>query len=193
MQSQGLEKFDQGTLVLVAQTGLLAKEVGAEVMATIDDVVRALADLEQRFDQVRKDLSRLLVGRARRKRFEVALGVDQKAKNFLPLLEIDVGQQVDGRALGNRTDLDPAFTEEPRLGVAQGPDKLLQEIRQISLRNAQIGSDRSDIDNAGRLFPRGRHILSVALSPVGPEQLLDAAVEGLHAVPDGAGPVKVSQ
>src|SRR5216683_1348343 len=114
MQSQGLEKFDQGTLVLVAQAGLLAKEVGAEVMPAIDDVVRALADLEQRFDQVREGLSRVLVGRARRKRFEIALGIDQKAEDFASLLEIDVGQQVDGRALGNRTDLDPAFTEEPR-------------------------------------------------------------------------------
>src|SRR5438552_10043917 len=90
LRSQCFEKFDQSTLVLVAQARLLAEEVGTEVMPAIDDEVRALADLQQRFDQIREGLSRVLVGRARGKRLEVAFGSDEKAKRLHPLLEIDV-------------------------------------------------------------------------------------------------------
>jgi hypothetical protein len=73
LASEGLEKFNESSLVTVSESRLIFVVTGSEVMATIHDEIGALAQLEQRVEHVLKNLAALLVGRSSRQIFQVAL------------------------------------------------------------------------------------------------------------------------
>src|SRR5262249_61228927 len=84
---EGLEKLDQGALVVVAQPRLLLEGAGAEVVAAVHDVVRALAELEETVPQLRELPARLLVGGLGRQRAQVVLDVEEQLKDLRAVLD----------------------------------------------------------------------------------------------------------
>ena len=56
-------------------------------MAAIDDEVRTFVELQQRIDEIRENLARLVVGRVHRQRLEVVLGLEQEIEDFFVVPE----------------------------------------------------------------------------------------------------------
>src|SRR5215510_12788903 len=83
-----LQKLDQSPLVVVAEPGLFLEPVGAEVVATVHLEVGALGELQERVDEVRERLARLLVAGALGQRLEVALHLDQEVDELLLVAEL---------------------------------------------------------------------------------------------------------
>ena len=67
---------------------LLAEIAGAEVVAAIDDEVRALADGQQRIDQIGEDFLRLFIARALGQALEIVLHLQQQVHNFFLMLQL---------------------------------------------------------------------------------------------------------
>ena len=106
-------------------------------MAPIDDVVRAFAQCEQLFGDIREDLSRLRVGGALWQRLQVAdqlyHNLDHRFVMFQTLMEtgrrrqrIEICQQIDRRSGRDRPDLEPAFIEEFRSEQLKDALRILQ-------------------------------------------------------------------
>src|SRR6266436_6198161 len=116
--SERLEEGDQRLRVAIA-------EVGAEVMAAIDDVIRAFAQYKELLADVREYLARLIVGGARRQRLQVAHQLHHRLHHRLVVRQslaqarcrrqrLEVGQQIDRRPGRDRSDFEPALIEELR-------------------------------------------------------------------------------
>ena len=107
---KGLDELDQRVLVVVA-------EVAAEVVTLIDDEVRAFADRHQVRHQIAQSGSCLLIGGLGGnlvKPFQSFLELGQQRDQLLHMLLLvflpfgqdpDVGNEIDGRALGDRPNL----------------------------------------------------------------------------------------
>ncbi len=87
LASEGLEKFDESSLVTVTESRLIFVVTGSEVVTTIHDEIGALAQLEQRVEHVLKYLAALLVGRSSRQIFQVALYFYQYVKQLLVVVQ----------------------------------------------------------------------------------------------------------
>src|SRR5262245_20223092 len=181
-----LQELDQSPLVVVAEPGLFLEPVGAEVVAAVHLEVGALGELEKRIDQVCEHLARLVVAGVLGQRLEVAPHLDQEVHELLLVaelldrvaalgLQIQVGEQVDRRALGDRTDLHAAIAEQPRQGAVglekpgepalHGPDGFLDDLGQVAERDVHRARLRRPVDATRDLVAEQQ----IALSLLGPE------------------------
>src|SRR5438034_3080876 len=78
MPLEGLQKFDQGAFILVAESWLLFKVAGSEIMATIDHKVWTLVEFQQGVDHICPDFSGFFIARAFRKCLQVMLDLKQQ-------------------------------------------------------------------------------------------------------------------
>src|SRR5262249_37175044 len=120
---EGLQELDEGPLVVVVQRGLLLEAVSAEVVAAIHHKIWALAQFEQRLDEIREHLSRLFVAGVLGQRLEVIFDLEYESHEVSLVtellgrvlrLQVQVGEQVDWGARGDGADLYAAVTEQPR-------------------------------------------------------------------------------
>src|SRR5271165_6999974 len=106
--SERLQKSDQRLFVGIA-------EVGAEIVAAVDDVIRAFAQREELLANIREYLARLLVASARRQCLQVMHqlhdNLDHRLVAQQPLAQVrrlrqrvEIGQQVDWRSSGDGTE-----------------------------------------------------------------------------------------
>src|SRR5262249_44281644 len=182
-------------LVVVVQRGLLLEAVSAEVVAAIHHKIWALAQFEQRLDEIREHLSRLFVAGVLGQRLEVIFDLEYESHEVslvtellgrVPRLRVQVGERVDWGARGDGADLYAAVTEQPREPAPwleepgepalHGPQSLLHHLWQIAERDVHPGLLCRPIDAAGNLVAEKR----VALPLLGPEQLLYGIIERAH-------------
>ena len=55
-ESERLQKFDQGALIAVAKARFLAETIRAEIVTAVDHVIRTLAQIHERLDQIARTL-----------------------------------------------------------------------------------------------------------------------------------------
>ena len=85
--------------------------------------------------QVGKHLPGLVVGGIFRQGLQILFQLQQQFQNVLALLHVDVGEQVDGRAGRNGTDLYPIVPKQPGQPAAQCALQGLQEVGQVTSYN----------------------------------------------------------
>ncbi len=78
--SEGFQKLDQRTLVVIAHGGLAFDVARAEVVAAVDHEIRAFAELEQARSEIALGEcgAQLLIGRSLRQAFQCLLEVDEQ-------------------------------------------------------------------------------------------------------------------
>src|SRR4029077_4136386 len=108
LSSERLQECDERTLVGIRQPrlSLAGREiVGSEVVTFVDYEVSELGDPEQFRKKRFEHLARLVVVRPWRQGIQFVLDVQQKCeKNRRIGLQVDIGQQIDRRTLGNGAD-----------------------------------------------------------------------------------------
>src|SRR5260370_15238048 len=124
-----LENLDKRSFVVVAQAGLLLEVICAEIVAAVDDIVRAFAEFEQRVGQVRENPACVLVSRPLRQMCQVMLCLEKKVEDLTVVLQplrrvvairqqVEITKQIYLRARGCRANPDSAIAEERRKEAA---------------------------------------------------------------------------
>src|SRR5260370_2556759 len=175
-----LENLDKRSFVVVAQAGLLLEVICAEIVAAVDDIVRAFAEFEQRVGQVRENPACVLVSRPLRQMCQVMLCLEKKVEDLTVVLQplrrvvairqqVEITEQIYRRARGYRSNLDAVIPEARRQAAAAGSQQRMQIARDIAGWNPQVAGIRRAIYNARNLV--AENLVLVALFR--PQHLLD--------------------